>query len=69
MAKPDIDEKSNSTPGEWKALLAPMQMTAAKPEDIDFYLVVTVNQAGDVELRTNMPDGMLRPLLRQIAPG
>lgn len=46
---------SDSTPGEWLALLAPM--TGAKSaENIMGYLVVTIDKKGNAEIHTNAPD-------------
>jgi hypothetical protein len=69
MRPPDIQMPSDATPGEWKAVLAPMLATAERAEDVNVYAVITQNTRGQVELRSNMPDGALRDLLRLVMPG
>jgi len=69
MSAPDIEMPSSATPGEWKAILAPMLVTAGSAEDIGAYLVITQNTRGEVELRTNMPDADVRRVLLLVMPG
>ena len=69
MAEPDIEMPGDATPGEWKALLAPMLSTADSAEDVNGYLVIAVNKRGQVELRTNMADGDIRRMLLLVMPG
>jgi hypothetical protein len=69
VAEPDITMPSNATPGEWKAVLAPMLTSAASAEDVNVYVVITQNMSGEVELRTNVPDPALCRLLRLVTPG
>lgn len=59
---------SDSTPGEWLALLAPM--TAAKAaENIKGYLVVTIDRDGVAEMHTNAPgDDAIRLILDTVRP-
>jgi hypothetical protein len=59
---------SNATPGEWKALLAPMLATAEAAEDVRGYLVITMNAGGQIEMRTNMPDPVVRQLMLTVIP-
>lgn len=68
MAKPGAEVKSGATEGEWKALLAPMLVTAGCAEDVHAYAVITQNVRGQVELRSNMPDEALRELLLLVMP-
>lgn len=69
MAAPDATMPSNATAGEWKALLAPLLTTAGGAEDIHGYLVITVNKADLLEMRTNMPDETVRALMRLMTSG
>jgi hypothetical protein len=60
---------SNATAGEWKAALAPLLTTAGSAENIHGYLVITVNKADLLEMRTNMPDETVRALMQLMMPG
>jgi len=66
---PDVEVRSTATPGEWKALLAPMLVSAQAAEDLHVYVVIAQNTRGEIELRTNMPDCELRSLLHFVSPG
>jgi hypothetical protein len=68
MPKPDYKAKSDATPGEWKALLAPMLATADRAEDVCGYVVIGLSGSGEVELRTNMPDETVRAILLLVMP-
>lgn len=68
MPVPDFEGRGGSTPGEWKALLAPMLSVAGSAEEVRAYIVIAVSADDQVELRTNLPDGVLRPLLQMVMP-
>jgi hypothetical protein len=68
MPAPDCEVPSDATPGEWKALLAPMLAIADSAEEVHSYLVIAVSTRALVELRTNIPDGALRELLLMVMP-
>lgn len=68
MPVPDYELPSAATPGEWKALLAPMLSVAGSAEEVRAYIVIAVSADDQVELRTNLPDGVLRPLLQMVMP-
>lgn len=69
MTAPDWQGEGGATPGEWKALLAPMLKIAASAEDLRCYAVIGISADDRVELRTNMPDGPLRAVLQMVTPG
>jgi hypothetical protein len=69
MTAPDATMPSNATAGEWKAVLAPLLTTADSAEDVHGYLVITVNKAELLEMRTNMPDETVRTLMLLMMPG
>jgi hypothetical protein len=45
-----------------------MLATAETAEDVRGYLVITLNTGGRLEMRTNMPDSVLRHLLLKVMP-
>jgi hypothetical protein len=69
MVTPDYDDVGGATPGEWRALLAPMLSITGSAEELRHYVVVAVSADARVELRTNMPDGPLGAILRMVTPG
>lgn len=68
MPVPDYEGKGDATPGEWKALLAPMLSIAGSAEDLRCYVVVAVSADDRIELRTNLPDVPLGAILRMVTP-
>jgi hypothetical protein len=68
MPVPDYEAVSETAPGEWKALLAPMLSVAGSAEEVRGYIVIAVSADDRVELRTNMPDDALRALLQLVMP-
>lgn len=69
MPAPDYETESDATPGEWKALLAPMLAIAGSAEEVHGYIVVAVSTRGQAELRTNMTDDGVRALFQMVTPG
>jgi hypothetical protein len=68
MPAPDYEAPSDATPGEWKALLAPMLAVADSAEEVAGYVVIAASTGQQAELRTNMSDEGLRALLQIVMP-